>query len=413
MLLQQVILFLLFILSFPALSQNKSGMNYLIGSTTCQGHKTFYLRSFRGTLSEIIDSAKVVSGKFSFTGIQPREGYYQLFSEAFNTDFIINPGISPQFKIYSCDDDSFEILNSPENALLQQLKKSRLKSGNNINEFREYADSLFRQNPVSYFTRSTKPYLTSRFDSLNETQFLSIIPFSDASLINSTIFPGLYMQYFRDYVNYDEEGFKFAIDTLMKLSSTNPEVREFTQEFLMDLFHRAGPEVIFEYMVNTYYLGPGCTNAEFEDHALKYMSLRPGSLAPDTILQSLSGDKINLSEFYKRYEVTLIYFWASDCPHCMKEHSSIKKLSEVFEGKLGIIGVSLDTETEDCKKTIQKESMDWQTVCDTKSWESPIARMFLINKTPSMILINNNGRIISRNTLSGELPTRLQDLLTN
>ena len=63
--------------------------------------------------------------------------------------------------------------------------------------------------------------------------------------------------------------------------------------------------------------------------------------APDFSLESLSGERISLSQF--KGKIVLVDFWATWCPPCRQSIPELVKLQEQYRGDgLIILGLSLD-----------------------------------------------------------------------
>ena len=89
----------------------------------------------------------------------------------------------------------------------------------------------------------------------------------------------------------------------------------------------------------------------------------------------------------------LIVFWASWCPHCVKEIPHIKEFYPDFQSQGGeIIAVSLDME----KTAFDNATKDtqWINYSDLMKWESPIVKQYGISSTPTMILLDKDNNVV-------------------
>ncbi len=69
--------------------------------------------------------------------------------------------------------------------------------------------------------------------------------------------------------------------------------------------------------------------------------VREGDRAPEFRLSGLDGKQVGLSDF--RGKVVMVHFWATWCPPCVEEITTIEKLHRDFFGKdFQILAVSVD-----------------------------------------------------------------------
>lgn len=149
----------------------------------------------------------------------------------------------------------------------------------------------------------------------------------------------------------------------------------------------------------------------FEDLATKYMdsakemnceinenlkqviaakeNIQVGKKAPDF---KMVGTKAK--SLYKiKADQKLLVFWASWCPHCMKEMPFVQEFYADFKKKGGeIIAISLDIDEKQYKNAIKDFS--FINYSDLMKWDSPISRQYGINGTPTMILLDKDNKIV-------------------
>jgi peroxiredoxin len=125
-----------------------------------------------------------------------------------------------------------------------------------------------------------------------------------------------------------------------------------------------------------------------------------GLPAKEFAVPLLDGASFSLSA--QRGKVVLIDFWNVNCPPCRKEMPNLKKLHKEFAGKgLVIIGISLDTDKILLQNYLKKISPEWKMACSFQGWNDAIAKLYLINSTPSSWLIDRKG-ILRHVDLRGE-----------
>jgi len=122
----------------------------------------------------------------------------------------------------------------------------------------------------------------------------------------------------------------------------------------------------------------------------EYVSLNPGTKAPDFVLPDEQSNKISLSSF-KDVKIILC-FWAS---WSRTSVDSAIKLSEIAKrnGHILVL-ISLDTQPESWKESIKNNDLTTNiNLCDLKTWESPVIKIYGVKKLPSFVLINEKGNI--------------------
>lgn len=402
----------------------------LTGNLSNSIDKIVYLKSFYGIKTTLIDSAALdKKGNFSFCPRQPYPtGFYRLqFNDTNYFDLILTPAEKVKLKFPSTKFNDVDILSSLENKLLfevigrrKQLNieinkiiieasyldkndsyyTSLIQKKDSINEvFYKLLNDKISSNPNTFFSKTSVALLP--FDkSLSKDLVFNSIDFSNPDLIRTTLLPNQYMKYLENYVQYDEDGFKKAIDLILSKANANEEVYNLSLEFLLELFNKVGPEVIEEYIIENYYLKNSCSilqNNDLQKKAEQYKAISLGSKVPELLLPDTTGKIKPLSESIFKNRLTIIYFWSSHCDFCEEALPDIKRIYEEYKNKgLEIYGISLDTDPFELKKHLQNNNIKWITVSDLKGWDSEAVKQLLVNRTPYFYLVDREGKIISK-----------------
>ncbi|MBL7903667.1 MAG: TlpA family protein disulfide reductase [Bacteroidales bacterium] len=134
--------------------------------------------------------------------------------------------------------------------------------------------------------------------------------------------------------------------------------------------------------------------------------MKKGSKAPDIALPDLSGKSKNLHGLKSRYR--LVYFWAPDDALSRKTNPGLKQLYETFKPSgLEIFAVSLDRYPDRWRAAVNLDKLWWANVNDTLAGNSRVAREWLVQKLPLMILIDNQNQILGRYTSLNQLEAEL------
>lgn len=142
--------------------------------------------------------------------------------------------------------------------------------------------------------------------------------------------------------------------------------------------------------------------------------LAVGQLAPDFSAMSPSGENISLSSLKGKY--VLIDFWASWCAPCLKEAPNLIAVYNDYKSKgFEILSVSLDKDSDRNKwvNAIEKHELDWKHISTLDGWACKIAKLYNVSAVPSMILIDKEGRIISKDLRGDNLRIQVAKMIDN
>ena len=132
---------------------------------------------------------------------------------------------------------------------------------------------------------------------------------------------------------------------------------------------------------------------------LFFLSLTANKKVPEIRVTSITGEAFQLYQVKNNF--TIINFWATDCPGCIKEMQGLAATYNQFRGQgLEIIAVSMSYDPPNhVLNFTQKNKIPFPVVLDI---DGQIAQSFEnIRLTPTSILIDKNGKIIDK--VIGEL----------
>jgi peroxiredoxin len=132
---------------------------------------------------------------------------------------------------------------------------------------------------------------------------------------------------------------------------------------------------------------------------LFFLSLATNKKVPEIAVTSITGEAIKL--YQDKNNFTIINFWATDCPGCIKEMPGLTNIYNQLKGQgLQIIAVSMSYDPPNqVLNFTHKNKIPFPVVLDV---DGQIARSFGdIRLTPTSILIDKNGKIIDK--VIGEL----------
>jgi thiol-disulfide isomerase/thioredoxin len=113
-------------------------------------------------------------------------------------------------------------------------------------------------------------------------------------------------------------------------------------------------------------------------------------------------------------KVVLLQFWATWCEPCKEDMELIRSL-QAKHGKAAFqpIGINLDNTQADAVKFLTEARLGWPQLYEPGGVEdSPLANQLGVLTLPTMILLDQQGRVVNYNLHSGELDAEIRKLLS-
>lgn len=399
-----------------------------------QTNKQVDLYRTEGKYKYKIDSTKVLTdGSFTFQYKKYLKGFYKLSLGNENNiiDVILNPSepvVSLSFSQIRLE-KGVEVLESNENKAYWEFKKedsavqSKIKNlkkqrgqfksqaneakvnemTNNIikleKELFNFVQTVINKYPTTFFSK-TKIASLSKTPKDKATYF-DDLDFSNESFIRSDVYATRFQDYIIKHSGHTEVGYYNAVDDIMKKSKANEKVFEFALYNLLDGFYGSGLEDVATYIMEEYFYGESCGEIEINDllrsKADLIKNLQIGNTPPDFTIKSNYGVDVNLKNTCANNKYTIIMFWATHCPHCMRDLPGFVPVYNEYKSKgLEVIGVALDVNPSKWKNTIEEKGFNWKNVSQFGNYKSPVCIDYKINKTPTWFVLDNSMKIIAK-----------------
>ncbi len=302
---------------------------------------------------------------------------------------------------------------------LQELEQQASQKANAFNQLQmernRFIEKTVNNNPGLFTTRLIqtfrKPfrdgYLTEeeRRNAVRQ-EFFRYIDFSDELLINSPVLTDKVFDYL---VGYNRPGYSHeqreaayikAVDEIMAhLQNANEKMAEFILNYLVNGFEGLGMENVLTYIAENY--GDNICQTDEKttlERKLEYRKMKPGTFVPDFTLNDIKGNPVTLSHVLEKRN--LILFWAGWCPHCVELLPRIKTWFRQFNpGNFEIIAISLDTSEKEWKETVSAAGFDeFYNLSDLKEkeWDGKVVEDYNVYVTPTMFLIDENLKILTK-----------------
>jgi peroxiredoxin len=205
-----------------------------------------------------------------------------------------------------------------------------------------------------------------------------------------------------------------AVDLMLEKSIQNDDIYHYTLEFLLDYFEKSHNQDAIAYL-SDHYLESGCKNKELAMELANKQkileSLSVGQLAPAISLNDPSGQVKHLNTVDAR--LTLVYFWDSQCPHCIDAIHQLYTLYQSYKsGQIDFYAVSLDKQKENWTETLDKYEMPWNHVCTRPKNRKTIMQTYNIKSIPMYYLLDKDKRILLKSQSLRSIKLKINKILT-
>ncbi len=414
-----------------------------------QAGKYMFLHRTEGKYKYIIDSTKISSnGSFTFGENKFEKGYYKLSLSNDNNiiDIILNDKeqlVEFQFNQVRLD-KGIEIITSNENKAfwefkkkddiiqktIKALKKQRgqfrsqkndVKVNEMSNEINKKEKELFNfiqlvinKYPTSFFSKAKVASKAKNTE--DKSAYFNDLNFDNENFIRSDVYSTRFQDYIIKHSGHTEIGYYNAVDDIMKKAKINEKVFEFALYNLLDGFYGSGLEDVATYIMEEYFYGEACGEIEINNllkqKAQLIKNLQVGNIPPDFTITSNYGQKINLKNITVNNKYTMVMFWATHCPHCMRDLPGFVSVYNDYKPKgLEVIGIALDMNEQKWKNEIEKNNFNWINVSQFKNYNSPVCKDYKINKTPSYFIMDREMKIVLKPKSKGEIMRFLKENL--
>ena len=132
--------------------------------------------------------------------------------------------------------------------------------------------------------------------------------------------------------------------------------------------------------------------AQQEDLDAKYAAdlLKPGTPAPEFVLNDINGNAVKMSQF--RGKTVVLIFWASWCPDCRAEVPALKELqAKTDPSKVVFVSISPDRTVEAWKKYVAENEMGGVQLYKDKS---KVSEDYHVKWIPSQYVIGPDGKVV-------------------
>ena len=125
--------------------------------------------------------------------------------------------------------------------------------------------------------------------------------------------------------------------------------------------------------------------------------------------QSPLGSPVDLASY--RGKVVLIQYWATWSGPAKADMPTLKELWNKYGRQFTIIGVSLDNNVKDLNAYLGENPLPWPQIFEPGGLDSRPANVLGILTVPTMILVDQQGKVVSRGISAADLEAELKKLI--
>jgi thiol-disulfide isomerase/thioredoxin len=134
---------------------------------------------------------------------------------------------------------------------------------------------------------------------------------------------------------------------------------------------------------------------------------RPAHFAGD----GMNGSPVDTASL--RGKVVLVHYWATWCDACVAEVPKLAAAREKFGAKgFEIVGVNIDTDAQKALAKARQLQLDWPQIQDKGGLDGDLASQFGIVILPTMMLLDESGKVLNRNLQASQLEMEIEKALS-
>ena len=310
----------------------------------------------------IIDSTKVIGGKFSFKGSLSEPKAVRINLEMISVNLILESGVT------SVD------LSDP-----YSTKGSPLTDG--LNDFLSKSENLIYE---------------AREKLINIDESASEI---EKNIIGEGIVDELFMKMDDLPLPYLKEHPNDILGAMVFYTWMQNQMEPSAEKF------NESSKLVGEYVLN---FGPVKQLAEYFG---KVGNTAVGKPFADFTIENgnLDGSSVSLSDYVGKGKYVLVDFWASWCVPCRMEAPTIAEVYNKYKGdKFNVVSVAVWDQREATIRAIEEDGNTWSQILDAQNIPTDL---YGIQGIPHIILIGPDGTILERDLRGNNLKNKIAEVM--
>jgi len=199
---------------------------------------------------------------------------------------------------------------------------------------------------------------------------------------------------------------------MLNIAAKNQDAAKRLQQVTYNVFYNRHEEELITAYIKWADANPSLMyNQSVKNQLTKLKKVMPGNQFTDFALKDPAGAQKKLSEVVNSARLTLLVFYSPTCEHCQAEIPQLKPIWDKYKSKgLKIYCIGFDATNEEWDWFIKnKASTEWTHVFEYPGYHP--TDMYVVNYTPTFILIDSQGKIISRLPELEDIKTDIPRLL--
>ncbi len=341
-----------------------------------------------------IDTADI-SGKTSFTGSKENNAYYDFLRKInfnnYQRELVLKKSQSPYYPA-----DSLKLFRLMGDVYVKQeelIKKQFIEK----NKYTFFADLIAAElrPELKHISNTAVHYQNFK------KHFFDNVNFTDEKLAYSPILFNKYEKYLSVYVVQNGDSLIAACDMILKKAAAGKENFKWSLYYLSSYFEKSdvkGQNKAFVHLVEEYYKKGKCwwlTKEQISNMIRRSDQLKKlfvGSICPDFTALDSSGKEITLHQ--KINKLTVLYFWAYDCKHCLEETPKLAAWLKKHP-KVNLITACATPDEDKWKEKLKEFKLPGTHFIDPEM-KANYTYIYSVTATPQIFVIDKDKKIIGK-----------------
>ncbi len=206
------------------------------------------------------------------------------------------------------------------------------------------------------------------------------------------------------------------IDQVMVKALADDNATTFLFKFLLDKMIAYKDENGLSYLITWY--SSDCAEGDLLNDATKNLlhaleNCKPGNKVEMLTLPDINGRLIAMSDIVAKNKITLLLFWKSSCSHCKEFEPVLEGIYEKYH-PLGVevYAIGTDKQQEAWQSEMKIRTSAWPSVFLAFTARKDFSKRFPVPSTPTLIAVDQNGKILRRMIMRSKLESILDEMLT-
>lgn len=141
----------------------------------------------------------------------------------------------------------------------------------------------------------------------------------------------------------------------------------------------------------------------------KLIASEPGAVFPAFTAKDMDGKTVNGRDL--KSKVNVVCLWASWSYDSRNMLRTLKTLKRKYGKDISVVSISIDGAVADCRRAIERDSVDWPNICDGKMWDSPLLGKTGLYSVLGNVVTDAKGKVIARNLTVQQLREKTESIL--